>query len=257
MKQNQRLVSFLKQTKILTVAGIRARYRDSWLGYIWVMLSPISTFAVQAFVFTQIFKLKIPHYEYYLILNLLPWYFFSVSVEMTSTALVFNARILKSSIADPFSLVVSKVNENLLNYFTAMAIGLTVVFFVTGEFFLTDVFLCLAALVPFYIVTCAACFVLACLNSIYFDIKFIASFALGLLFYLTPILYTENIVPEEWRWIIHLNPLTYLFKPFAAITHEGDYSPENFLYSYFAALCVLFLTFIFWKKIRNAVYARI
>lgn len=252
------LRSVLKQTKILTLAGLKARYRNSWIGYLWVVISPITTFAVQAFVFTQIFQIRIPNYGEYLLISLLPWYFFSITVDMTTTAFFFNSRLLKSNIVQPIAIILSKVNENLISYLTTLLIGLCCLSLVSEVSILTRLLFCVLAIFPLYVFTAAVAFTISCLNTLYFDVKFISTFFLGLLFYLTPILYTEDFVPLKWQWLNQINPLTYLFRPFGDVSQvDESFIGSHILVSYVVACTSAACAYIVWKGLRNAVFTRV
>jgi ABC-type polysaccharide/polyol phosphate export permease len=81
----------LRLVRVLTGANIQSRYRNTFYGFLWVVMNPILTYAVQVFAFTTIFHVKSFNYPVYLLAGLFPWMFILQSVEMCTSIFLFNA----------------------------------------------------------------------------------------------------------------------------------------------------------------------
>ena len=74
---------FIRQLISLTFANMKARYRKTLAGFIWVILNPIILYSVQSIVFRKILKIDVPDYSLFLMGGLLPWIFITNTLEMS------------------------------------------------------------------------------------------------------------------------------------------------------------------------------
>ncbi len=87
---------YWEQIRDLTFASIKSRYRKTWAGFLWVILNPLLQFGVQSLVFKRFLKLDIPNYFLFLLGGLLPWIFFTSTVQMGTPIVVNQASLMKS-----------------------------------------------------------------------------------------------------------------------------------------------------------------
>lgn len=256
--QLTKISTILSQSKVLARASLKARYRNSILGYLWVLISPLSTYVAQSYIFKVVFKVQIENYFLFLLFGLVPWMFFAQTLEMTTTSLFFSSRFLKSVQVHPISLVLAQVLDNLINNLTVVLIVLCVIATVEHVPF-ENIYLFPLPYLVLVIFTLSLSFLLSLLSIKYFDVKFVMSFVLGLLFFISPILYPENFVPEEAQFLLTLNPMYYILKPFRVLVETG---PSNdFFYSLLiaaaGALLASLAAFGYWKAKRNEIYLRL
>jgi lipopolysaccharide transport system permease protein len=243
-------------TLILTSANLRTRYRNSWLGYLWVILGPLTTFAAQAYVFNFIFKFEINNYLQFLLLGTVPWLFFAQSLEMSVGILQHNSQVFKSLPVHPFSFVASQVLDNLLNSFFSIVLLLALISFFEPVNWIMVIYLPIPYVI-LGILTTSLAFLFSGLQVIFHDLRFVLSFVLGLMFYLMPIIYPEKFVPKEVSAILQYNPLVYVFRPYKdlLVNAEGDFL-SNCLTALFVSLVFAGLSIWFWYKKRDSIYVR-
>jgi lipopolysaccharide transport system permease protein len=250
--------TILLQIKILARASLKARYRNSVLGYLWVLISPLSTYLAQAYVFKVVFKVQIDNYFLFLLLGLVPWMFFAQTLEMTTTSLFYSSRLLKAIPVHPVSLIMAQVLDNLINNFTVILIVLAAISsFETVPFEKLYLFP-----LPYFVLvvfTLSLSFLFSLLSIKYFDVKFVVSFVLGLLFFISPILYPENFVPEETQFLLALNPMYFILRPFRVLVEYG--ASVEFFRALFIASCgtlaAALTAYTYWKTKRNEIYLRL
>lgn len=246
------------QSLVLTTANLKARYRNSVFGYLWVLLGPLSTYMAQAYVFKFIFRVPVENYLQFLLFGLLPWIFFSQTLEMVTTSFYHNGRLLKNVKVQPMALIVAQTVDNMINNFAALAILLTIIGIWDSVPWL-KVYLFPIPYLVIGVTAIAFGFFLAALNVEFFDVKFVLNFALGLLFFLTPVIYPENFVPQEARFLLDYNPIHYLLRPFRALLETG---PSALFWlqlrdASLVALAALVLAGYYWKRRRNEIYLKL
>lgn len=248
-------LTYWRLIRELTLAQMKARYRRTFAGFIWVILSPIIMFGVQALVFKHFLKINLPNYGLFLFGGLLPWIFIINSLEMGVPSL-FNAKNLLTAFrVEPFVILGGSILDNWINFLAAFFVVLVPALIVTREITIGLLFLPLAMLVLLAGVAGLAAF-LAVLNIFYRDVRFLVHFILGLLSYLTPIFYPREFVSSQFAWIVELNPLFHLVEGVRACVYE--FAPDRVLFSLLKALCVatifIFLAVVYWNRRKNEFY---
>jgi len=246
---------FWRQTKALTLAGLKSRYRKTVAGFLWVVLNPMVTLGVQALVFSQFLKIDVDNYILFLIAGLVPWIFISQTLEMSTSIFVNSSQLMKSFSASPLVYLSAQVFDNIINFVAGFALALLLVWILTTGLTWKVVLLPLPIIVLSFGVFALA-WLLATLQVFFRDTRFLITFALQLGFFLTPIFYPKAFVPEGLRWLVDINPLYHLIAPFQALIHGGN--GAQFAYSLAAAagtsaLLWLLASLVWWRR-RNMVF---
>ena len=74
---------------------IRGKYKGSFLGVLWSFINPLLSVLVYAIVFPYIMRIKVENYLIYLITGIIPWTFFTSSINMGLISVLSNADIIK------------------------------------------------------------------------------------------------------------------------------------------------------------------
>lgn len=238
-----------------TLANMKTRYRNTIAGFFWVILNPIILFSAQALVFKHILKIDMPRYYLFLLSGLLPWNFLSSSIEMGVPILDSSREILKGYKVKPFTLVSAQVLDNFFNFlFAFILILLPFAFFDVGieiSFLLLPISLTL-----FFVAVLLFTSILATLNIMLRDMKFISTFVLNIMFFLTPIFYPKEFIPLKFQFLVDYNPI-YIFIELIRMTIV-NFHPQLYLQlltkAVFLTILLLLVRHFNWKKIRNTFY---
>ncbi len=237
---------------------MKARYRKTFAGFIWVILNPIILFSVQSVVFRKILKIDMPDYGLFLLGGLLPWIFITSTLEMSIPHLYNCQSLLKSFRINPFILILCQVLDNFLNFLAAfLIILLPMLFFAESP---NSAFMLLP--LPIFILLLAVSSISAfasLINIFYRDTKFIMGFFLNIMYFVTPIFYPVEFVPPQYRWIIDFNPLYYLVEAFrsAIYQYEPSFFWPSLLKAFGVTLVFIILSSLYWKKRKNDLYSYI
>jgi lipopolysaccharide transport system permease protein len=243
------------QALALTRANLKSRYRNSFSGFIWVVLNPLLMFTAQSYAFHFILKIDVHNYPLFLMTGLLPWLFLSQTLEMSAPSLLWQGQILKSFKLNPLVFILAQVVDNGINFLAAFILALFGLSFLENFEFWHLLFLPIA-LLPLLLSTLSLAWFMAGAQILLRDLRFVMTFILSISYFLTPIFYPIDLIPEEFKWIVKINPLYYLITPF----REMIQSPlsQNFVTSIaiaFAISLVLFLiSYFFWRWKKNVIY---
>jgi lipopolysaccharide transport system permease protein len=247
-----------QQVKVLTFANMKARYRKTFIGFVWVVLNPILMFSVQALVFKKFLQINHPEYYLFLLGGLLPWIFINSSWDTCTTTIANASQVIKSFQISPLVIVASAILDCFVNFSAAFTIMLIPTILLSGGVSSS------LALLPFSILllilfTVSSTAIFAVLHVFYRDIKYVTHFAMGLLFFLTPIFYPPDYIPNSLQWIINFNPIFIIIAPFRSCLLEGDFLEILVMLAKGLLLGIL-TTLLFvklWQKKKNELFLKL
>ena len=253
-----RLFRYRGLVQILVARELKARYRGSVLGFFWSFVNPLLLLLVYSFVFTVIIDrgdiAGLEPYAVFLFCGLLPWTWFSSSLNESANVLIVNGNLIKKVVFPVEILPVVAVTSNLCHF----VLGLPILF---GFLLWDDVPLRVAELIWFPAVvavqlclTLGLAMFLAALTVHFRDLKDLLANALTLWFFATPILYEMSAVPEGARAIMNLNPFAHLAVSYQQILfHEEAFGHWPWLSALAAAGGGLFLLgYWFFDRLRDS-----
>jgi lipopolysaccharide transport system permease protein len=194
-----------------------AKYKQTILGPAWFILQPLLITVVFSVIFGEIAKIPtdgLPPMLFYLT-GLLGWNYFAQTFQSTSGTLVANAglfgKVYFPRLVVPLSAVISNLFAFAIQLATLLAVwiyfklltGAGGLFgFSVGIVWFPLVLLQIAAL------SLGVGLWLSALTAKYRDLAFLSGFIIQIWMYATPVIYPLSQIPEKWRWISALNPMT-------------------------------------------------
>lgn len=188
---------------------VKIRYKQTVLGIGWVLIQPV----VSMLIFSGLFGilLQVPTngvpYPLFVLSGLLPWQYFSNSLTKTSNSLVDNASLVTKIYFPRLVVPLSAVLSGLVDFAISAIVlsSLMVIYQIspTPALLALPIFLLLAMLTAL-----GFGLWLSALNVRYRDIKHLMPFIVQIWMYLTPVVYGSGLIPERYRWLLSLNPLT-------------------------------------------------
>ncbi|MCY4523978.1 MAG: ABC transporter permease, partial [Halobacteriovoraceae bacterium] len=241
----------------MTWASMKSRYRNTFAGFLWVIFNPLLMYLVQSIVFMKVLKINVEHYLLFLLSGLTPWLFFVTAVSMSTPILQEKRELLASFKINPANIVLSSVLDNLVNFITVFFILFFVLFFSYSEVLnITGLLLLPLPTLILLISISTICFLLAFTQIFLQDTRFIVQFFISILFFLTPIFYPVSFVPVEYRWLVEINPLYILIRPFRLCLYNFSWGEFGDAMSVAVGLtAILFFTaYMQWRLKRNEFY---
>ncbi len=199
----------------LTWRDVKVRYKQTFMGAAWAIIQPFLTMLVFAFFFGTLVRVPsdgIP-YPIFAYTGLLPWTFFSNAVTNSSNSLIASSQLITKVYFPRIIIPAATIGAGLLDLAIAalILVGLAIYYgiAVTWNILLMPLFVVLATLLAFGIGTWVSA-----LNVKYRDVRHALPFTLQFWMFASPIIYPSSLVPERWRWILALNPLTGIIEGF-------------------------------------------
>jgi ABC-2 type transport system permease protein len=203
---------FLDLLYLMSVTEFKRTYFGTVLGYVWSLLRPLLLFAVLLFVFTQVFRIgsQVTSYPVLLLFNVVVFSFFQEATTLSVNSVVAQEGIVRKTQFPRLVIPMSIVLTSLFNLGANMiaVIVFLLAYGVDPRWTWLLFPLLLAAMI---VLTAAVSMLLSALYVRYRDVAIIWSVAVTALFYATPVLYPLEFVPDRFRELVALNPLTPLF----------------------------------------------
>ena len=204
------------------------RYRGSMLGALWNVLNPLEMIVVYTLIFSRLMQVRLPGfdstfaYSIYLCAGILSWGLFTEIASRAQTVFLDNANLIKKLTFPRICLPVIVVLGALLNF--AIIWGLFTLFLVAGGKFPGVVYL---ALIPVIAIEVAFAIglgvILGVLNVFFRDVGQFFGIVLQFWFWLTPIVYSPDILPEWLRGIMAWNPMAAIVGAFQRVVLHGQW----------------------------------
>jgi len=214
------LLRYRELIESLVMRDLKVRYKNSVLGFLWSLLNPLLLMLVFTIVFTvMVPNASIQKFPAFILCALLPWNFFSAAVLGAVNSIVHNGHLIKKVYFPREILPISVVLSSFVNFLLALPVLFIflAVFRIPFTVWLIYLPVIMAVQVAFVI---GVALILATLNVFYRDTSVILEVVLQAWFFLTPIFYPAEFLPE-WRTVLGMalpiRRLTYILNPMASI----------------------------------------
>lgn len=251
-KRIQELYDYREMISSLIKRELRGKYKASVLGFLWTFINPLMQMVVYIMVFSVILKSGIENFPIFLFVSLMPWNFFNTSITSGSTCVVNQENLVKKIYFPRIVLPISYVTSMLINMLLTFVV-IFAVLFITG-YGINVMAVCVLPLVILieYILALGLCMLTSALAVYFRDLEYILGIITMAWMYLTPILYTVDMVPEEFRILFNLNPMTPVILGYQEILYYKQIPNVNTLLQA-AAIGVfgLILGYVVFEKIQR------
>jgi len=190
----------------LVSRDLKVKYKGSMLGFLWSLLNPLVMLIVYTLAFKYIIKIRVENFPLFFLCGFLPWIFLSLSLSMAVSSIRDNANLVKKVYFPreilPLSIVLSNLFQFLLTFI--ILIPALILFKVKLGFALIFLPLIIVFQLAF---TLGLSYLLSALYVFFSDVKHLLEIFLQIWFWLTPIIYPLDFVPERFRSLYSLNPM--------------------------------------------------
>jgi len=206
IKRISKLYSQKQILKNLMLKELKAKYAGSFLGIAWAVVTPLLIMAAINFVFGSVMKMQIERFPLFVLSAILPWMCFSSSLSDATPSIIRNAQILNQFTICREILPISSVLVNYIVCCLGFAVMLPI--FVIFKIQILP-FLILLPFIIFLqlIFTVGVCLLLSSLNVFFRDTAHILEVLLMFWFWVTPVFYSQEMIPPRFRWVCELNPM--------------------------------------------------
>lgn len=236
----------------LTKRDLIGRYKKSILGFLWSFIDPLIQLGVYTFLFTIIMPTGIPNFHICLFVALVPWLFISACLTGGCMCIVGQQDMIKKIYFPREVLPISFVTAQLVN----MLFSFIIVFFVliiSGYALSWKAMLLFPLVVVMeYILALGITFLASAITVYLRDMQQVLGALSLILMYASPIIYTLELVPQQYRLIYMINPITRVIIAYRDILYYGRV-PElsNMLFGFIESIIILVIGILVFKKLNK------
>lgn len=231
MKIIREIIDYREMIFSLIRRDLRGRYKGSVLGFMWTFINPLLQLCVYTVVFSIIMRMGIDKYYIFLFVALIPWMFFNTCL-CGGTRVIFSQEDMVKKIYFPREVLpISFVTSNFINMLLSFVVIFAVVFISgIGISLRAIVYLPVIMLIEYILALGITMFGAAA--TVYIrDLEQIFNIIGMAWMYMTPVLYSVDMVPEALRGLYNLNPMTPIIVAYRDILYYKQPPQMNTLLS--------------------------
>ncbi|MDE7179345.1 MAG: ABC transporter permease [Lachnospiraceae bacterium] len=252
MKHIKEIFMYTDMIKSLVKRDLRGKYKGSVLGFLWTFINPLCQIIVYIIVFSMIVKTNLENFYAYIIVGMMPWFFFDMSLRQGSGCVRYQGEMIKKIYFPREVLPLACVTSNFINMlFCYIIVFAILIISGIGLSFKALFFLPMVMMVEYVLVLGFTLIVSA--GTVYFkDLEHIVTVILMAWIYLTPILFSMDVIPEKMVWIFKCNPMTPIIEAYHNILYwKCMPKGRELLYSMVWAMVILIVGELTFAKLND------
>ncbi|MBA3785927.1 MAG: ABC transporter permease [Acidobacteria bacterium] len=198
---------------ILTLRDIKVRYKQTVLGVLWAIIQPLFMMIIFTAFFGRLAGIPsdgIP-YPLFVYAGLLPWTFFSNALNSSGNSLVGNSSLITKVYFPRMIIPIAAVGSGLIDFLISFGLLVLLMLYYGIGFSPNIIMLPILTVLTTFLAIDIGMWMSA-LNVKYRDIRYALPFLIQLWMFATPIIYPSSLIPDKWRWLFIINPLTGLIE---------------------------------------------
>ena len=251
MNEIKRIYNYRELLKTSIKKEVRSKYKNSFLGVVWSFFNPLLQIVVYAVIFSLILKNKQENYTIFLCCGIIPWTFFSIAVNKSAFVIIENGNIIKKVYFPREIIPISVVTAETINFLisTIIIIG----FVIIGGIGISKYILFYPIiLIAQYLIILAISFIVSSICVFFRDLQHFIGIILQLLFYATPIVYSQDSIPFGFQWILKYNPMTYIINAYRDIFYyKQSIQIQPIIFMLFLGATSVFVGLKFFEKLQR------
>jgi lipopolysaccharide transport system permease protein len=232
---------------------IKIRYKQTLLGSSWAIIQPLFAMLLFTLIFGRLARMPsdgIP-YPLFAYAGLLLWTFFANSLTNSGNSLVGSSSLITKVYFPRVIIPGAAVLAGLLDLVIASLLLIPLLLYYrvspTWNLLLLPLFVLLATLLALGVGMW-----LAALNVKYRDVRYALPFLVQLWLFASPVIYPTSLVPERWRWVLALNPMTGIIDGFRTSLLGGKFDALTILTSAALTITILFVSFLVFQRVEDS-----
>ncbi|WP_252228854.1 MULTISPECIES: ABC transporter permease [unclassified Clostridium] len=228
---------------------IKLKYRNSVLGIIWSMLNPLMIMLVLTFIFSNLFKNKIPNFPVYCLSGKLIYDFFSQSTNQCMNSITGKSSLIKKIYVPKYLYPLSRTISSFIIFLISLIPLIAIIIFMKVPIGKTLLFV-LYPLVCIFLISLGIGLILSTVNVFFRDMEHLYSVVLIVIMYASAIFYSPDIIDPKYVAILDFNPIFPVIKVFRDCVLYGQItSLQSWILSgVYAIISVIIGVIVFYKK---------
>ncbi len=234
---------------VLTQKEMKVKYKSSVFGYCWSVAHPLAFAFVYFVAFKVVMRIQMADYSLFLIAGLFPWQWFSSSVSSAPMIFLSNASIIKKVNFPRNVIPLTTVLLDMIHFILSMPVIVVFLLIYHRSPSLSWIYGIPLLLAIQLIMTYGVALFVSSINLFFRDFERLTTIFITLLFYCTPIIYPETMVPEKFRSLVYLNPLASLMVSWRNLFLNGTLDPSALALSFAYSVALFVPGYLVYRKL--------
>ena len=237
---------------VLTMRDIKVRYKQTVLGVAWAIIQPVTTMVIFSIIFGGLAKIPSEGHPYpvFVYTALLPWTFFANAIGTSGTSLVSSSHLVSKVYFPRLIIPLSSIGVGLIDLAIATVILLLLMLYF-GVPFGPGLLMLPVLVLAVVFMALGVGTLLAALTVTYRDFRYVIPFMIQVWLYITPVVYPLSLIPESWRWLVALNPMTGLVEAFRHAFLGDPFNVYTSVVSVLVAIAMFILGISYFSKVER------
>lgn len=211
---------------VLVAKELKLRYQVTLLGYAWSVLHPLALALVFFVVLNTIMGVRVADYPIFLICGLFPWQWFQNSVTAANHFFLGNATLIKKVRFPRAFLVLAAVLNDLIHFAASIPVIVLFMLYYGKTPSVAWLYQAPLLIVIQFGFTAGLSLLVATANLFFRDLERLTAILTTLWFYVTPVLFSADMIPASLRWIVAVNPMGGLIECWRSVLLKGVLPPD-------------------------------
>jgi lipopolysaccharide transport system permease protein len=234
---------------------ISVRYKQSLLGILWALVTPVATVVVFSIIFGHVAKIPTDGHPYpvFAYAGLLPWLFFSQSLQKATVSMVAERNLLTKIYFPRLIVPIAATLAPLVDLLIASSVLFAMMFYYQLAPTLHSLYQLPLCVLWAWVTAVGVGTWLSALNVHFRDVGQIVPFLVQIWMYASPVVYPASLVPADFQWLYALNPMAGVIEGFRfALLAHGDPPGASALVSATVSLLLFVSGGLFFKRMERS-----
>jgi len=239
--------------KMLVTKELKARYRGTFLGFLWSFLNPLIAMLSYVLVFSVYMKVQMENYSVFLLSGFLPWTWFASSINEASKSILINGGLIKKIYMPTEIFPCVYVISNLINFLFSLPVLLLLILFLNLKINLSSLLFFPLLIIVQLLFTAGIAFFVSSMTVKFRDFVYVIPNIITIWYFLTPIMYPSTLIPEKFKLLLWLNPFALLSIAYQDILYYNrPPSMQNITATGILSLIILLFGLTIFNKLKGS-----
>jgi len=213
LKKIKEIMAYRQMLESLVLTDLRTRYKGSFFGFLWTLLNPLLMLMIYSLVFKYVMRVQLENYTTYLFIGLIVWTLLSQSILSGAGAIIRNSGLVKKIYFPREILPLSVVLGGAVNFLFSLLI-LIPMLIINNISLGISILLFPVILLIYLLFVLSITMIVSSINVYFRDMEHISNILVMAWFYITPIVYTTDMIPDSLQSVFNLNPMKVVISSF-------------------------------------------
>lgn len=247
----KRYKQLLYTTENITRREIKIRYAGSFLGSLWSVIYPSAFAVTTAVIFSLVLRGYIGNIPYflYVLIGFSSWFWFSQTVAHATRSLIYNRDLILNNKFPTETIIFSIAISKFVDYSINVVVWYAFLLIFHQQITIKSIILVLFISICQFVFQIGVSLAASAINIYIRDLQNIVDISLQLIFYGTPVIYSLNIIPREFRTWILMNPMTQVITAYRNALFQHYLPAHSIILLILIALITLITGYTIYKKL--------